>query len=142
MHDITSVKCDIGGSANLCFSLKDIKSNSKKKNRKKTQNCTYFKLGFPFAKFLKRKRKFFLMLHYIFAQNNDTLRSAIIPKLHFAQNCTILLLHYYVLHNFAEQIFSKRLNKGLHQIDSSTIDGKVEFAHFQYSCIFTSQVST
>ena len=28
------------------------------------------------------------------------------------------------------------------QIDSSTIDGNVEFAHSHYSCILTSQVST
>ena len=28
------------------------------------------------------------------------------------------------------------------QIDSSTIDGNVEFVHSQYSCIMTSQVST
>ena len=28
------------------------------------------------------------------------------------------------------------------QIDSSTIDGNVEFVHSQYSCILTSQVST
>ena len=27
------------------------------------------------------------------------------------------------------------------QIDSSTIDGNVEFVHSQYSCILTSQVS-
>ena len=29
---------------------------------------------------------------------------------------------------------------GLNQIDSSTIDGNVEFVHSQYSCILTSQV--
>ena len=28
------------------------------------------------------------------------------------------------------------------QIDSSTIDGNVEFVHSQYSCILTTQVST
>ena len=28
------------------------------------------------------------------------------------------------------------------QIDSSTIDGNVEFVHSQYSCILTSQLST
>ena len=28
------------------------------------------------------------------------------------------------------------------QIDSSTIDGNVEFVHSQYSCILTSQVTT
>jgi len=28
------------------------------------------------------------------------------------------------------------------QIDSSTIDGNVEFVHSQYSCILTSQMST
>ena len=31
---------------------------------------------------------------------------------------------------------------GLNQIDSSTIDGNVEFVHSQHSCILTSQVST
>ena len=30
---------------------------------------------------------------------------------------------------------------GLGQIDSSTIDGNVEFVHSQYSCILSSQVS-
>ena len=30
---------------------------------------------------------------------------------------------------------------GSSQIDSSTIDGNVEFVHSQYSCILTSQVS-
>ena len=30
----------------------------------------------------------------------------------------------------------------VYQIDSSTIDGNVEFVHSQYSCILTSQVST
>jgi len=28
------------------------------------------------------------------------------------------------------------------QIDSSTIDGNVEFVHFQYSCILTTQAPT
>jgi len=50
------------------------------------------------------------------------------------------------------EVFSKVLKKGMkainnptnntYQIDSSTIDGKVEFVHSQYSFILTSQLST
>ena len=37
--------------------------------------------------------------------------------------------------------FKKRIKVRWIQIDSSTIDGNVEFVHSQYSCILTSQVS-
>ena len=42
---------------------------------------------------------------------------AIIRKLYFAQNWAFPLLRYLVLRNFAEQILSKRLNKGVNCIN-------------------------
>ena len=39
-------------------------------------------------------------------------------------------------------VVSKEASPTLPQIDSSTIDGNVEFVHSQYSSILTSQVST
>ena len=42
---------------------------------------------------------------------------------------------------WSKQISVKCLMFTLNQIDSSTIDGNLEFVHSQYSCILTSQVS-
>ena len=77
------------------------------------RQCRYLcKLGFPFAKILRKKSQIFAFVAPHFGAKKIAL-CEIIRKLHFAQNCTIPLLRYFVLRNFTEQILSKRVNKGV-----------------------------
>jgi len=62
----------------------------------------------------------------------------------------------FILNSFSHAIFRSKYERSFtrqplfkflylmhqYQIDSSTIDGNVEFVHSQYSCILTSQDST
>ena len=72
------------------------------------------KLGFPFAKFLRKKWKIVAFVHPTFARIISL--CTIIGKLHFTQNCAIRLLRYSFLPSFAEHSFIKRLITGVNCI--------------------------
>ena len=58
-----------------------------------------------------------------------------------AQNIGEQTFQYFYVQLLQSELKTLEFDTFTTQIDSSTIDGNVEFAHSQYSCILTSQVS-
>ena len=77
-----------------------------------------------FVQFVQKKAQSFAFVALHFCAKN------IIRKLLFVQNCVIPLLCNSVLCNFAEQILSKRFNKGLNCINYLFM----RFHFFVYKC--------
>ena len=81
------------------------------------------------AQFLRKKAKFFFSWRYIFARKNCILRIHSQTSFRAKLRC-FTLLRYYVLRNFAKQMFSKMLKKSVNCINELSMT----LHFFAYNC--------